>query len=363
MNNWWKPLSTLLTCCCCISCHYTPAPSTSEATAQTAPYPAHPKINGLTLVAPPNPFPANPMPPVRDVAAGWIAVVPYGFTPPNQATVVFADQSWKWWGETTEGTSTTIRLAHEAGIKVMLKPQIYIPGNWTGNLDFPSEKEWETWEKGYTHYILHFAQLAATHQVELFCVGTEFNLAIQKRTSFWIQLIQKIKSIYPGKLVYSANWDDWERVPFWKHLDFIGMGGYFPLVSAPTPDTKSLAQAWIPIRDRLQQFSLSQQRPILFTEYGYLSVDSCGWRNWELEQGIQSRKINEKAQANCLDALHQVFQPEPWWAGGFLWKWFPNGEGHEGYPERDYTPQRKIGEQILKKWFTSQEGARNTIAN
>jgi hypothetical protein len=30
---------------------------------------------------------------------------------------------------------------------------------------------------------------------------------------------------------------------------------------------------------------------------------------------------------------------------------FPNMRGHEGYPERDYTPQGKMAEEILRKWY------------
>jgi hypothetical protein len=164
-------------------------------------------------------------------------------------------------------------------------------------------------------------------------------------------LIQKIKSVYRGKLTYSSNWDDWERVPFWKELDYIGLGGYFPLVDAVTPEVEQLKTAWKPIHERLRKISLENGRPVLFTEFGYLSVDGCGWRNWELERGIEDRNINQQAQANCLEALFATFQPEDWWAGGFLWKWFPNMRGHEGYPERDYTPQGKLGETVLKKWY------------
>lgn len=310
------------------------------------------KINGLTMVAPPQPFDADPMAPVKQTGAGWIAVVPYAFTPPGKAEVRYAaHSSWQWWGESPAGAAATIQMAKQAGLKVMLKPQVYVPRGWTGVLDFATEAEWEAWEKGYERYILHFAAIADSTGAELFCIGTEFNAAIQKRTAFWKKLIATVRQTYGGPLVYSANWDDWERVPFWQDLDYIGLGGYFPLVEAPTPSVDTLVQAWRPIRDRLKAFAERQQRPLLFTEYGYLSVDHCGWRNWELEQNIQARPINEQAQANCLDALHTVFQQEPWWAGGFLWKWFPNGKGHEGYPERDYTPQGKLGEAALKKWF------------
>jgi hypothetical protein len=122
-------------------------------------------------------------------------------------------------------------------------------------------------------------------------------------------------------------------------------------VEGGTPEVPALKSAWKPICRRLGEFSRKQGRPILFTEYGYLSVDGSGWRNWELENGVKSRPINEQAQANCLEALLSTMQAENWWAGGFLWKWFPNGRGHEGYPERDYTPQGKLGEGVLRKWY------------
>ena len=313
----------------------------------------HFKMDGLTMVAPPQKFTSNPMLPVQDIGAGWIAVIPYAYTMPGKPSVRYAENNWQWWGETPAGATETIRLAHEAGIKVMLKPQVYVPGGWTGTLDFANDAEWAQWEADYRRYILHFAHIADTTQADLFCIGTEFNNAIQKRTAYWRQLIGEIKQQYKGKLIYSSNWDDWERVPFWAEVDYIGLGGYFPLVEADTPSVEALKTAWLPIKQRLKAFSTAQQRPIVFTEFGYLTVDHCGWRNWELEQGIQQRPINEQAQANCFEALFATFYPEPWWAGGFLWKWFPNGQGHEGYPERDYTPQNKLGAKTIQKWYSS----------
>lgn len=310
------------------------------------------KINGLSFVAPPEPFSTDPMPAVKTVGANWIAVIPYAFTRPGTPRVRFAEQNdWQWWGESPAGVRETIRLAHAAGLKVMLKPQVYIPGGWTGTLDFATLEEWTAWEADYERYLLFFARLAAEERPELLCIGTEFNNAIRKRPEFWFGLIQKVKAVYDGKLTYSANWDDWSRAPFWSELDYIGLGGYFPLVAEPDPSVAKLQTAWQPILADLRDFSKKQQKPVLFTEFGYLSVDSCGWRNWEIERGIEQRRINEQAQANCYEALFATFQGESWWAGGFLWKWFPNMRGHEGYPERDYTPQGKLGEATLRKWY------------
>ena len=309
------------------------------------------KINGLTLVAPPEPFSNNPMPPVTRVGANWIALIPYAFTQADVPLVRYNESGHQWWGERPSGIRESIRLAHEAGIKVMLKPQVWIPGGWTGGLDFGTDTAWTSWENSYEQYILHFAALADSAGVEMFCIGTEFRTSIEKRPAFWRALIHKTRTIYHGKLTYSANWDDWSRVPFWSELDYIGMGGYFPLVEASLPSVEALHAAWKPILEDLKAFSLANNKPILFTEWGYLSVDGCGWRNWELEQGIASRNINEQAQANCVEAMLSTFQSETWWAGSFMWKWFPNMRGHEGYPERDYTPQGKMAEEILRKWY------------
>ena len=221
----------------------------------------------------------------------------------------------------------------------MVKPQVYVPGGWTGGLDFQSPDEWQAWEADYRRYILSFAALAAEEHAELFCIGTEFRQALRKRPAFWTALIAEIRAIYAGKLTYSANWDDWEQVPFWSQLDYIGLGAYYPLINEPTPSIAALTAAWQPIVQKLAIYANQHRRPVLFTEFGYLSVDGSGWRNWELESAISSRPINQEAQANCLSALLATWLPQPFWAGGFLWKWFPNMRGHEGYPERDYTPK------------------------
>ncbi len=320
--------------------------------AVTRPPSAVGRINGLTMVAPWEPFKSDPMAEVKMVAANWIAVVPYAFTPPGKGRVIYNENGRQWWGERPEGIAETIRLAHAAGIKTMLKPQVWIHGKWTGELDFDDEKMCAEWEADYEKYILGNAQLAENQGVELFCIGTEFRAHIKKRPQFWSGLIEKTRAIFHGKLTYSANWDDWQDVPFWEKLDFIGLGGYFPLVDEKAPTVERLVEAWQPILEKLKAFSAAQGRPILFTEYGYLTVDGCSWKNWELENGISSRPINQAAQANAINALHTVFQKEDWWAGSFLWKWFPNGMGHEGYPERDYTPQGKAAEAVLKKWFS-----------
>ncbi len=307
------------------------------------------RLHGLNFVAPPKEFPQNPMPTVQAVAADWIAVIPYGYTMPKQNKVIYNVEKWQWWGETPAGVKQTIELAHEAKLNVMLKPQVYFPQSWSGYLDFEKEEDWEQWEADYTNYIMTFVKIAAEQNVEMFCVGTEFKISVTKREAFWRKLIKDIKAQYKGKLTYASNWDEYPIVPFWDELDYIGVNAYFPLINEKTPNVENLIRMWKTPLDNIKATQQKFKKPVLFTEYGYLTVDGCAYNSWELEAKINELSINEQAQANAIDALWKAAGQEDWWAGGFLWKWFPNMEGHEGYPEKDYTPQGKKAAEVLKE--------------
>lgn len=309
------------------------------------------KVKGLSFVAPPRPFPDDPMPAVRSAGAGWIAVIPYAYTRAGEPAVHYNRSDWQWWGERPAGCRRTIELAKANGLRVMLKPQVYVPRSWTGALEFPDEAGWEKWEADYEAYILPMAGIAQEFEVEMLCIGTEFKLSVQLREAFWRELIRKIRDRYNGQLVYAANWDEYPLVPFWDALDYIGVNAYFPLVDTPTPEVDELTAAWKPYADNLRAFSQQWKKPILFTEFGYLSVDGCAGKTWELEARIRTLNVNEQAQANALQACFSTFWKQSFWAGGFLWKWFPHMQGHEGYPAKDYTPQDKAAETILKQWY------------
>ncbi len=307
-------------------------------------------LKGLSFVAPPKAFSESPMKAVNAVNADWIAVIPYGFSVVGEPKVFF-NTNRQWWGEREEGVRETIKLAQEANINILLKPQIYIPGSWTGDLDYKTDEEWQSWEEGYTKYIMTFAKVATEFEIPVFCIGTEFKIGARKREQYWRDLIKQVREIYQGKITYAANWDEYMDVPFWDDLDYAGINAYFPLNSDKTPSVDALKNSWQPHKKAIRKFYNKIKKPIVFTEYGYLSVDGCAYNTWELESKVKSLDINEKAQANAINALLETFWDEPYWYGGFIWKWFPNMRGGEGYNNRDYTPQGKEGQTVLKEWY------------
>lgn len=307
-------------------------------------------IKGITVVSPPSAFKIDPYPRILETNVEWIGIVPYGFCQQNSTKIVFNLQN-QWWGEKEEGVIESIKLAKAKGLKIFLKPQIYVSGSWPGNINFKTDEEWQEWENDYKDFIFTFLEIAEKYDVELFCLGTEFKISAMNRVEFWRQLIKDAKKIYSGKLTYSSNWDVYNKIVFWDELDFIGISAYFPLVNQNEPSIPKIKRAWKPIIKELNKLSKKFKKPYLFTEYGYLSVDRCTFKNWELEKEIFSLSVNEKAQADAFEALFSSFWDQKNWAGGFLWKWFPNNKGHEGYIKKDYTPKDKLAEDVLKRWF------------
>jgi hypothetical protein len=311
------------------------------------------KMNGVSFVAVPDPYKTPVMQELKTINADWIAVIPYAFSRIGQPTVRY-DAHQQWWGETQEGVKITIDSAHQAGVKVMLKPQVYVGGNWTGAIDFTTETDWALWEADYEKYLMPFVEIAAQKKIDALCIGTEFLISSEKREQFWRNLIKKIRLKYSGKLTYAATWNEYPHIKFWDALDFIGIDAYFPLSEKDTPSVSELCEAWKKDFEAVKNFQVKFQKPVAFTEYGYMSVDGCAGKGWEIEPKVRTLKINELAQANALDALFTTFYKEPWFIGGFIWKWFPGGHGHEGYKERDYTPQGKQAEAVLRKWHKKQ---------
>ena len=309
------------------------------------------KIKGLSFVAPSRPFSEDPMTKVVAVNATWVAVIPYGFIPGDEHQVYHGSER-QWWGEKEEGVIETIKLAKAQNLKVMIKPQIWMHGAWIGDFEADSESKWKAFEKSYTEYLLLYARIAQEQGAEMLCIGTEFKKAMQVRTNYFYRLIEEVREVYKGPLTYSSNWDEYMDVPIWDKLDYIGISAYFPLVETQTPSHKELKKSWEPTAKALEKFSKKNNKPILFTEFGYLSLDGCAGKTWILEKERERHNANHLAQSNALHCLFDTFWEKDWWAGGFIWKWYPEiSERRKKRLEKDYSPQGKVGEETLAEWY------------
>ena len=307
------------------------------------------KINGVNFVAPINPLNAQNLESLKRINAKWIAVIPYAYTRKEESKVIFFHKHPHWWGEGVEGAIETIRLSQEAGLKVMLKPQVWVVNDgWPGDFEPADEASWRVWENDYTKYALTYARICDSMNVDLYCIATEYRKAVQRRPEYWKELIKKIRLIYKGPITYAANWDNYMNVSFWDKLDFIGIDAYFPLSEEKTPEVDQLMASWKEELRNIKNFSVNINRKVLFTEYGYRSIDYAAHKQWETSKVAH---VNLRAQTNSYQALYSSVWNESWMAGGFLWKWFGNDHEAGGIEDVNFTPQNKPAEEVIKEWY------------
>lgn len=307
------------------------------------------KINGVSFVASRDSLVQKNLEPLLNINANYVAIMPFGFIKSLDHPEVIYDQERQWFGETKIGAKQYVNLIHKSDLKVMMKPQIWVwRGEFTGLVKMASEEDWLQLENSYKSFILEYAKLAESEGIEIFCIGTELETFIEHRPEYWRDLIVEVRTVYKGKLTYAANWDEYKRVPFWNLLDYIGVDAYFPISENKTPTLEEVELGWEQWKEELKKFSITQNKKILFTEYGYRSVDFSGKEPWKSDREMNS--VNLEAQANLLEGLYQSIWGEEWLAGGFLWKWFIDHDNVGGVEDNQFTPQNKPAETIVKKY-------------
>jgi hypothetical protein len=308
------------------------------------------KINGVSFVASRDQATQEHIAPVKQIYADHAAVMPFGFIREVNSPEIVFDTERQWFGETRIGAKQYIELLHRNKIKVMLKPQIWIwRGIFTGELQMESEEAWQELERRYEDFILTYATLAEETGVELYCIGTELGQFVEQRPEFWKSLITKVRERYAGKLTYAANWDEFGRTPFWASLDYIGIDAYFPLSEARTPAVEELKAAWKPWKEKIASVSDAQKRPVLFTEFGYRSMDYTAKKPWLVHRDEEN--VNLEGQANAKKAIFESFWDEQWFAGGFVWKWFIHHDRAGGPNDNRFTPQNKPAQDVITAFY------------
>jgi len=240
----------------------------------------------------------------------------------------------------------SINKAHSLGMKVMLKSHVDVKtGEWRGEI-IPSEE----WFASYKSFLVHYAQLASRYNIELFSVGTELsNTTIPRWQGLWDELIKEIRQVFPGRLVYCANWDEYKDVGFWDKLDFIGIDAYFPLTAKKDPAKEELISAWQKNASGIDVWLKEKKldRPVIFTEIGYCSADGTNIQPWVAFADIPQATIDQQEQSDSLEAMLIVCSGYPWFKGFYWWNYFPQ----ERWSPLGYTIRGKKAEEIFSAWL------------
>ena len=308
------------------------------------------KINGLSFVASRDTIDASHINPVIKAQSNYVALMPYSIIRNVETPKIEFNTKREWFGESENGLYQYAKEFQKNNIKIMVKPHLWLRrGGFTGHLKPNSEENWEILEDSYRDYILTYAKAAEELKAEILCIGTELGEFVANRPRYWQKIIKEIRAIYQGKLTYAANWDEFKRVSFWGELDFIGVDAYFPLSDKKSPTIQEFENGWKPHKNEIMRVQKKFNKPVMFTEFGYRSVDFTGKKPWESNRLKGS--VNLQVQADALQAIYNQFWKEEWFSGGFIWKWFHRHDEVGGENNNRFTPQNKPAEVLLQQLY------------
>lgn len=308
------------------------------------------KINGVSFVASRDSISDKHVQPVVRLNANYASLMPFGFIRDLAHPEIRYNENRQWFGEREDGIKQYAEELRKNGIKIMLKPQIWVwNGEFTGFIKMKKEEDWKTLEISYSAFILEFAHIAQENNFEILCIGTELENFIDARPSYWKKLIEEIKNVYKGKLTYASNWNEYNRTHFWDDLDYIGIDAYFPVDDKQSPTLGAAKKGWQTHKAEMKTYSETHKKPILFTEFGYRSIDYAGRAPWTVDR--VDKQVNLEAQAILTQALFEEFWHEDWFAGGFVWKWFHDYENVGGHDDNRFTPQNKPAEETIRAQY------------
>jgi hypothetical protein len=286
-------------------------------------------------------------------------------------------------GPTTQQLTELFQHAKSLGLRVALMPQVNLTnprGNeWRGKIQPP---RWSAWWNSYETALNHFLDLAVQSDIDVFCVGCEL-LTTQKPEHLdrWRKIIAHARARFPGLLIYSTNWDSYDKPGFWDQLDAVGISGYWDLTedaaneSFPTDD--ELQKRWARIRSGVLSFAQSQGRPVLLTELGYPALPWAlrdPWNYINTDRVLADGDAQARAYASFIRAWNELIKPpaaqnqpvqfasdglaladppggDPRVAGVFFYEWDPHRRG--GDHDTGYGIRGKPAYALVHGWLNA----------
>ncbi len=261
----------------------------------------------------------------------------------GSSTQIFLDQRFT---PNPEQLSRLIRYAKSKNLRVLLMPIVLLHNprgqEWRGTL---KPESWDEWFNSYRDIMKHYAIIAEGTGVDVLSVGSEL-VSAEGRVEQWHRTIKLVRSIYKGKLTYSANWDAYTRVQFWDQLDLVGMNSYYTLGSDSRVSIEEIVQRWRAIQRDLLAFQKRVGRPILFTEAGWCSLANAASEPWDYTR--TTLPVDLELQRKLYEGFFKAWYGNPDLGGFMIWEWTPGDGGTE---DKGYTPENKPAEQVLKQWL------------
>jgi hypothetical protein len=242
---------------------------------------------------------------------------------------------------TLSAVAEVVRAARRDDLEVMLFPIVRLSapraGEWRGTL---APRDRDAWFQHYGDLLGELAAIGGATGAKRLVVGSELSTldARDDDLAHWRALLERIRGVYPGKLVYSANWDHYQAARLFDLVDEEGISAYFNLREAAGPaDDGALDAGWRRVRRELEAWRAGRSHPFIFTELGYRSRAGATASPWDETPGGTA---DPEEQRRGFAAFRRVWTGAPTLDGVYVWNWY----GYGGPTAISYTPRGKPAE-------------------
>lgn len=249
---------------------------------------------------------------------------------------------------TLETIADTIRQAHREDLAVTLFPIVRLlaprsPDEWRGTLA-PADRA--AWFASYGDALADLAALATMTGAARLVVGSELS-SLDGDLASWQPLLARVRGLFSGRLVYSANWDHYRHAALLDLVDEAGVTAYFALRGKHDAlDPARLLGRWRALRSELEAWAGPRGQPFVFTEVGYRSRAGATAEPWsEAAGGTPS----EEEQAAGFEAFFRTWASAPSLHGFYVWNWY----GYGGPGTTSYTPRGKVAAEVVRRLLTA----------
>lgn len=285
------------------------------------------------------------------IGTNAVAIVPYtGMRDHTQPSFLPISNSPG--SENDESIIHSLHSAKKLGMTTLLKPQVWLWSSWPGDVNMENEADWQQFFDYYYRWIRHYAMMGEMREADIFCMGVEFQHATLSHEQEWRDILKKLRGLFKGPITYAANWGaEFEGIGLWDELDYISINCYYPLSKKDNPTDEDLKEGCEKIIDKINRVYKKYQKPVLFTELGFRSVEAP-WQNPHEEAG--SRAYNADHQARAYRIFAESMKDQPWCRGMFWWKW-PTILTNGGESDRRFIPYKKPAEEVIRAFYADWE--------
>ena len=307
---------------------------------------------------------------LKPLGVNTVEIAPIGCMTDTSATEILSYPGVKKSPNTCFGSlsdellNNIIDELHANELSVLLAPQVQGFGGegwgqffWTGSIQ---PADWEVWFTNYGQFILHYAEIAETKDVELFQIANELN-STQPKTENWEQVIASVREVYSGPIGMgiTVTWHaNWPRIRFWEKLDFIGFHFYLEGTGMTWPVHSSLNTpastdpSFMDMRshfDRTLRFALDpliEQTglDVIVTEMGIRNYDGANVTLFGEDDMIR----DNKEQADYYEAAIQSLSSREGVVGLYCWAL----DWKNPTPAMiTLDPRYKPAEEIIRLWY------------